>query len=79
MLADARRDLDEAIRLSDGRGRAARQAFAQRGLLCRLGGDLDAARVSRRLLTRARLQDAYCRPTIKKRRRSAQSLRAKSS
>lgn len=36
-------DLDQAIRLSGGKGKAARQAFTQRGLLHKLAGENDEA------------------------------------
>ncbi|XP_046294608.1 tetratricopeptide repeat protein 36 isoform X2 [Marmota monax] len=40
----AQADLDRALALSGGRGRAARQGFVQRGLLARLQGRDDDAR-----------------------------------
>ncbi|KAM5185390.1 tetratricopeptide repeat protein 36 isoform 1-T1 [Callospermophilus lateralis] len=42
--AGAQADLDRALALSGGRGRAARQGFVQRGLLARLQGRDDDAR-----------------------------------
>ena len=41
--AGALADLDQAIRLSGGKGRAARQAFTQRGLLHKLSGKNEEA------------------------------------
>ncbi|NWQ79581.1 TTC36 protein, partial [Columbina picui] len=43
-VAGALRDLDTAVRLSRGRGRAARQSLVQRGLLHRLQGREEDAR-----------------------------------
>ena len=40
----ALKDLDSAVSLSGGRGRAAEQAYTQRGLIYRLHGNDDAAR-----------------------------------
>jgi hypothetical protein len=42
---EAKQDLDKAIELSAGKGRAACQAFAQRGLIHRVEGNMDAAKV----------------------------------
>lgn len=42
--AGALEDLERAVELSGGRGRAARQSFVQRGLLARLQGRDDDAR-----------------------------------
>ncbi|XP_059786282.1 tetratricopeptide repeat protein 36 isoform X2 [Balaenoptera ricei] len=43
-VAGALEDLERALALSGGRGRAARQAFVQRGLVARLQGRDDDAR-----------------------------------
>ncbi|CAK6448715.1 unnamed protein product [Pipistrellus nathusii] len=43
-VAGALEDLERAVKLSGGRGRAARQSFVQRGLLARLQGRDDDAR-----------------------------------
>uniref|UniRef100_A0A2K6L1Z9 Tetratricopeptide repeat protein 36 n=3 Tax=Rhinopithecus TaxID=542827 RepID=A0A2K6L1Z9_RHIBE len=43
-VAGALEDLERAVELSGGRGRAARQSFVQRGLLARLQGRDDDAR-----------------------------------
>ncbi|KAM9659003.1 tetratricopeptide repeat protein 36 [Trichechus inunguis] len=43
-VAGALEDLERAVALSSGRGRAARQGFVQRGLLARLQGRHDDAR-----------------------------------
>ncbi|NWU99599.1 TTC36 protein, partial [Upupa epops] len=58
-VAGALRDLDTAVRLSRGRGRAACQSFVQRGLIHRLQGRDDEAR--RDLERAARLGSAFAR------------------
>ncbi|XP_064029278.1 tetratricopeptide repeat protein 36 isoform X2 [Pogoniulus pusillus] len=58
-VAGALRDLDAAIRLSRGRGRAACQSFVQRGLIHRLQGRDEEAR--RDLEQAARLGSAFAR------------------
>ncbi|XP_054032081.1 tetratricopeptide repeat protein 36 isoform X2 [Dryobates pubescens] len=58
-VAGALRDLDAAIRLSRGRGRAACQSFVQRGLIHRLQGRDEEAR--RDLERAARLGSAFAR------------------
>ncbi|NXX51231.1 TTC36 protein, partial [Tricholaema leucomelas] len=58
-IAGALRDLDAAIRLSRGRGRAACQSFVQRGLIHRLQGRDEEAR--RDLEQAARLGSAFAR------------------
>lgn len=45
-ISEAKQDLEKAIELSDGKGKSACQAFAQRGLIHRLEGNMDLARVS---------------------------------
>ncbi|XP_069894220.1 tetratricopeptide repeat protein 36-like [Dipodomys merriami] len=58
-VAGALEDLERALELSGGRGRAARQAFVQRGLLARLQGRDEDAR--RDLERAARLGSPFAR------------------
>ncbi|KAI6206470.1 hypothetical protein M3Y94_00915100 [Aphelenchoides besseyi] len=44
-IDEAKKDLEVAIELSGGKGRAACQAFTQRGLIHRLEGQMEAAKV----------------------------------
>lgn len=44
-IIEAKKDLEKAIELSGGKGKSACQSYAQRGLLHRLEGNLDLARV----------------------------------
>lgn len=46
----ALRDLNEAIRTSNGVGKAACQAFTQRAMLHRLNGKIEEAKVRKKLL-----------------------------
>lgn len=59
LSAGALEDLERAVALSGGRGRAARQSFVQRGLLARLQGRDDDAR--RDFERAARLGSSFAR------------------
>jgi hypothetical protein len=45
IISEAKQDLEKAIELSGGKGKSAQQAFAQCGLIHRLGGNMELARV----------------------------------